>query len=693
MSGRFADPFAAPYFPRALAAAAALRQAPALDRIGGYEIVAELAPTVLLGRRSDGILFVLKGSEVVAAAELARREAEALRLIRHGFGGVLTIEEVLGVPGGPVQHLCLPHCPGGSLRDRLAGKDIGVAELAYHGLALACALHQLHRLGLVHGDVKPENVLFAHGDEGFTGREPRWRTVLSDLETMVPAGGPTSWRMTAAYAAPEQLDGAPADPAMDVWAWGRTLRDGLDLVDGWDWLTDLVGQALAEDPGARPDVEAIIAVCGRQLGFGSADGPLLGADRPVAWYPIETLPDLLESWPRRPGVAMIRQSMGWLAWLPECHRLYTLGTVPALLRIEELSTRALREAELPRPVALGFRCLWVKALVELVEMTGEAVDLQRLLGAAREWERVGEFEHEPDAAVLAQAWLLLDNPERALPYVRRSYAANRENSSARAAMRLYYLISGEPGMAATVAAQPVRDPAPGMSTRWLLLRLGDLLAADEHAELAHLLDVLGPTPLDMIALIDCVLAGRRGPVTADAQWRGLREHFRTISSSASLTKLALLTEAAFQRGEYEYAASRAELARRRALARLPVHHRDRAVLEAVALHRDPADRGLTARLRNRAELWVADGRPNDPLLRLDLVAAHRWAGRLPPVALELLAHSGSPAAALLASTRHCGDCRAAGQLADLAVCGHCHRTLCARCVTVACRCGGDLACP
>ncbi|GAA2827446.1 protein kinase domain-containing protein [Crossiella cryophila] len=693
MSGRFADPFAAPYFPRALAAAAALRQAPALGRIGGYETVAELAPTVYLGRRADGQLFVLKGSAATTAAELARREDEALRLIRHGFGGVLTVEEVLGVPGGPVQHLCLPYCPGGSLRDRLAGKDISVEELAYHGLALACALHQLHRHGLVHGDVKPENVLFAHGDEGFAGREPRWRTVLADLETMVPAGGRTSVRLTAAYAAPEQLAGAAADPAMDVWAWGRILREGLDLVEGWDWLDELAGQALAEQPGARPDAEAIIANFGRHLGFGTTTGPQLGADRPLVWYPLGTLPDLLDSWPRRAGVATIRQSVGWLAWLPECHRLYELGTVPALLRIEELSTRALREAELARAAALGFTCLWVKALVELVEKTGDTADLHRLLVAAQEWERVGEFEHEPDAAVLAQAWLMLDNPERALPHLNRGYTADREHPSGRAALRLHHLLAGDFELAAQIAAQPGRDEDEGMHTRWLLLMLGDLLAAGEHAELARLLDRIGPSNIDLIALIGCVLAGRRGPVTADARWRGLREHFRTISSGTSLKKLALLTEAAFQRGEYDYAASRADLARRRKVTRLPVNHLERAALEAVALQRDPADRALTARLTNRAELWVADGRPADPLLRLDLVTAHRWAEHLPPVARELLAFSGTPAAPMLASTRLCGDCGGAEPLGELAICGRCHRTWCAGCADQVCRCGGEVTRP
>ncbi|MGW0515855.1 serine/threonine protein kinase [Crossiella sp. NPDC003009] len=675
------DPFAAPYFSRALTAAAALREAPGRGRIGEFEVVGELAEAVLVTRRADRNLVVLKGFTVRTPESLARREAEALRMLRFGFGGILPIEQTVGDPGGPLHYLCLPHCPGGSLRDRLAA-GLDPAELAYHGLALACALRRLHREGVVHGDVKPENVLFAHEDG--------WHTVLADLETLAETGGPTSWRLTEGYAAPEQIAGAPADPAMDVWAWGRTLRDG---PIGWDWLAKLVERALTEDPSARPDTAEIIDCFGQHLGFGDEHTSFLGADPGLTRYPLAALLPQLDSWPRRGEVAEVRLSLGWAAWLPECHQLYQLHTVPALLRIEELSGRALADPALPGGIAPSLHCLRVKALVELLEITGEPADAERLRAAALAWERLGAFEQELDTALLAQSWLMLDDPPRALPYVRRSFAADRESPSALAAMRLYYLVSGEHGTAATVAAQPVRTEDPGMTLRWLLLQVTDLLDAGQYAELDRLLAELAGLRTDLVALAGCVLAGRRGPVAPDAGWQALREFFRTISSTTTVKKLSLLAEAAFQRGELAYASSRADIARRRPVTRIPVNHRDRAVLEAVARQQDPADRSLFARLRNRAELWVADGRPADPLLGLDLLTAHRRSAHLPPEARELLAHSGSPSAELLAGTRYCGNCRTGGPLAELAVCGCCHRTLCLRCTGQSCSCGGDLISP
>ncbi|MCO1574485.1 hypothetical protein M8C13_01770 [Crossiella sp. SN42] len=257
----------------------------------------------------------------------------------------------------------------------------------------------MHRDGVVHGDVKPENVLFAHEDG--------WRTVLADLETLAETGGPTSWRLTEGYAAPEQIAGAPADPAMDVWAWGRTLSDG---PIGWDWLTKLVERSLSEDPSARPDTAEIIDCCGQHLGFGDEHTSFLGADPGLTRYPLAALLPQLDSWPRRGDVAEVRLSLGWAAWLPECHQLYQLHTVPALLRIEELSGRALADPALPGGIAPSFHCLRVKALAELLEITGEPADAERLRAAALAWEHLGAFEPELDTALLAQSWLMLDDP-------------------------------------------------------------------------------------------------------------------------------------------------------------------------------------------------------------------------------------------------------------------------------------------
>lgn len=94
-----------------------------------------------------------------------------------------------------------------------------VVEQAVDGLA------DLHRIGLVHRDIKPHNILVdAHGD-----------VVLLDYGLAEPhrplqAGTrKASWALsgTLDYVAPEALWGAPPSPAQDMFALGATVFEGI----------------------------------------------------------------------------------------------------------------------------------------------------------------------------------------------------------------------------------------------------------------------------------------------------------------------------------------------------------------------------------------------------------------------------------------------------------------------------------
>lgn len=74
---------------------------------------------------------------------------------------------------------------------------------------LADALEALHQAGLVHGDLKPANVMISHDD---TAR-------LIDFDTVCPAGSTGAWRsLTPAFASPERRAGEPADVRDDVFS-------------------------------------------------------------------------------------------------------------------------------------------------------------------------------------------------------------------------------------------------------------------------------------------------------------------------------------------------------------------------------------------------------------------------------------------------------------------------------------------
>lgn len=112
---------------------------------------------------------------------------------------------------------------GRTLEQMLEAKPrASVAEVVEMASQVAQALGRMHRLGVIHRDIKPGNL--HRGDDG------RWR--ILDLGVALSGREPAAQRElhagTPSYINPEQWDGAPADAASDLYALGVTL---------YRWLT------------------------------------------------------------------------------------------------------------------------------------------------------------------------------------------------------------------------------------------------------------------------------------------------------------------------------------------------------------------------------------------------------------------------------------------------------------------------
>ena len=149
-------------------------------------------------------------------------------------------------PGASRRSWCWRRSAASTLGALLERGCLDRADLVQLGLQLCSAIRYLHRNGWLHLDLKPDNLIAEAG-----------RLKVIDLSIAQPPGRVPPGTGTARLMAPEQARGGEVGPAADVWGIGRVLA----AAGGGD----LVRDCLAEDPAARPAVDALIERSGSGL--------------------------------------------------------------------------------------------------------------------------------------------------------------------------------------------------------------------------------------------------------------------------------------------------------------------------------------------------------------------------------------------------------------------------------------------
>jgi len=205
-------------------------------------------------------------------SERMRREARAAARLDHP--AVVNVHDVAVVDGQP--WIVMELVRGRSLGDALQEGTIGAREAARIGLEVLGALESAHAAGILHRDVKPDNVMLGTGD----------RVVLTDFG-IAQIEGETNLTDTGGFVgspefiAPERVLGQRPGPASDLWSLGVVLYAATEGVSPFRRtntpatlqsvlnatpaapnaatgpLADAINGLLDKDPARRPDAARV----------------------------------------------------------------------------------------------------------------------------------------------------------------------------------------------------------------------------------------------------------------------------------------------------------------------------------------------------------------------------------------------------------------------------------------------------
>lgn len=193
--------------------------------------------------------------------ERLSREAKAAASLSHPhIVGVLDQGE-----DGHIAYLVMEYVKGHTLRDTLGEQGplpprlaLALIDPVIEGLAAA------HRSGLIHRDVKPENVLIADDGRIKVGDFGLARAISANTSTGALIG-------TVAYLAPELVLGQPADARSDIYSAGIMLYEMLTgkqpyvgdspIQVAYQHVNAVVGRPSDAAPGLAEDLDELVQWC------------------------------------------------------------------------------------------------------------------------------------------------------------------------------------------------------------------------------------------------------------------------------------------------------------------------------------------------------------------------------------------------------------------------------------------------
>src|SRR5580692_2102020 len=191
------------------------------------------------------------------------REAQIVSQLSHP--AIVNLYDV-GVEDGNVAYLVMEYVPGKTLQQVLAESTgpMPIARACAWISDLAGALHRAHRSGVIHGDIKPANILVTEDGKGKLGDFG-----IARFATQVSGSG--KMMGTPAYLSPEQILGEPQNTRSDLFSLGIVLYQmvtGFAPFDGSS-VSAVCAQILQAEPvppsqrnpAVSPELDRIVLRC------------------------------------------------------------------------------------------------------------------------------------------------------------------------------------------------------------------------------------------------------------------------------------------------------------------------------------------------------------------------------------------------------------------------------------------------
>jgi serine/threonine-protein kinase len=263
-----------------------------------------------LGRGAMGVVYLGRHRRLdrpVAIKELPEAFG-ANPEMRHRFGVEARVLATLNHPhvvpvfdyveSAGVCLLVMEALPGGTVWERFTTSGLSMPQACAVILATCSALEHAHGQGILHRDVKPENLMFGAADT-VKVTDFGIAKVLGGSKTMATADG--SVLGTPAYMAPEQAEGSELTAQVDVYATGTMLYEMLSgrlpFARGESMMAMLVARITHDPPPLRdlaPMVPAALADVvmsaiardpAQRLRSAEEFGCVLGSAAATAWGP------------------------------------------------------------------------------------------------------------------------------------------------------------------------------------------------------------------------------------------------------------------------------------------------------------------------------------------------------------------------------------------------------------------------